>query len=129
MSAQMPVTVSTTPLASQTTSQEDFQTAAGYRELAAQTAANAATHRAQAKRFAEQGQSELSHACHQLAEEAAGRSGGYAAIADFLEKRRSPDGGSGETKHVSLPLLVRPDLGSHATAVPGMCLNVSPRRS
>ena len=86
MSAQVAVFVTTTPIASLTASQGDFQTATGYRELAAQAAANAATHAAQAKRFAEQGQSELSHVCHQLAEEATRRSRGYAAIADFFEK-------------------------------------------
>jgi hypothetical protein len=86
MSAQTTVSLSTTSIPSTTASQADFQTATGYRELAAQAAANAATHAAQAKRFAEQGQSELAHMCHQLAQEAARRSKGYAANADFFEK-------------------------------------------
>ncbi len=86
MSAQITVSLSTTPIPSSTASQGDFQTATGYRELAAQAAANAATHAAQAKRFAEQGQSELAHVCHQLAQEATRRSEGYAANADFFEK-------------------------------------------
>ncbi len=86
MSTQVPVYVTTTPIVSQTPSQTDFETAAGYRELAAQAAANGATHRAQAGRFAAQGQNELSHVCHQLAQEAISRSEGYAAHADFFEK-------------------------------------------
>jgi hypothetical protein len=86
MSAQTTVSLSTTSIPSTTASPADFQTATGYRELAAQAAANAATHTAQAKRFAEQGQSELAHVCHQLAQETARRSEGYAANADFFEK-------------------------------------------
>lgn len=83
--SQIPVSV-TTPIAPQTASQRDFQTATGYRELAAQAAAIAATHAAQAKRFAEQEQSELAHVCHYLAQEATRRSEGYGANADFFEK-------------------------------------------
>jgi hypothetical protein len=86
MSAQVPVFVTTTPIASPTASQGDFQTATGYRELATQAAANAAAHVAQAKRFAELGQSELAHVCHCLAQEATRRREGYAANADFFEK-------------------------------------------
>lgn len=86
MSAQVPVFVTTTPIAPPTASQGDSQTATGYRELAAQAAANAATHAAQAKRFAEQGQSELAHVCHCLAQEAIRRRQGYAANAEFFEK-------------------------------------------
>ena len=86
MSAQVPVFVTTTPIASATASEGDFQTATGYRELAAQAAANAATHAAQAKRFAEQGQSELAQVCHHLAQEATRRSEACAANADFFEK-------------------------------------------
>jgi hypothetical protein len=86
MSAQVPVFLTSTPIASPTASQGDFQTATGYRELAALAAENAATHAAQTKRFAELGQSELAHVCHQLAQEATRRSEGYAANADFFEK-------------------------------------------
>jgi uncharacterized protein HemY len=86
MSARTTVSLSTTPIPTQTASQEYLQTAAGYRELAAQAATSAATYAAQANRFAEQGQSELSHVCHQLAQESTRRSDGYASNADFLEK-------------------------------------------
>ena len=85
MSGQITVSLSTT-LPSPTASQGDFQTATGYRELAEHAAANAVTHGAQAERFAHQGQSELSHVCHQLAQEATRRSEAYAANADFFEK-------------------------------------------
>jgi hypothetical protein len=86
MSAQVTVSLSTIPIPSSTASQGDLQAAAGYRELAAQAAASAATHAAQAKRFGEQGQRELSDMCHHLAQEATRRSEGCAATADFLEK-------------------------------------------
>jgi hypothetical protein len=86
MSAQVTVSLSTIPIPSSTASQGDLQIAAGYRELAAQAAASAATHAAQAKRFAEQGQGELSCVCHHLAQEATRRSEGFAANADFFEK-------------------------------------------
>jgi hypothetical protein len=89
MSAQVTVSLSTTLIPSPTASQRDFETSAGYRELAAQAAANAATHTALAKRFAEQGQSELSHVCRHLAQEATRRCEGYAANADFFEKYMS----------------------------------------
>lgn len=85
MSGQITVSLSTT-LPSPTASQGDFQTATGYRELAEYAAANAATHAAQAKRFAEQGQSELAQVCHHLAQEATRRSEACAANADFFEK-------------------------------------------
>jgi hypothetical protein len=86
MSAQTTVSLSTTPIPSPTASQRDLQTAAGYRELAMQAAASAAAHAAQAKRFTEQGQGELSRVCHHLAQEATRRSEGCAANADFFEK-------------------------------------------
>jgi hypothetical protein len=86
MSAQVTVSLNATALPSPTASQGDLQTSVGYRELAAQAAASAATHVAQAKRFAEQGQSELSQVCWHLAQEAIQRSRGYAAAADFFEK-------------------------------------------
>jgi hypothetical protein len=88
MSTQATVSLSTTPISSPD-AQGDLQTSAGYRELAAHAAASAATHAAQAKRFAEQGQSELSHVCQHLAQEATRRSEGYAANADFFEKYMS----------------------------------------
>jgi predicted dienelactone hydrolase len=75
MSAQLTVSLSTIPKPFPTASQEDLQTAAGYRELAAQ-----------AKRFGEQAQGELSDICHHLAQEATRLSEGCAANADFLEK-------------------------------------------
>lgn len=89
MSAKVTASLNVTALPSLTASHGDLQTSAGYRELAAQTAASAATHAAQANRFAEQGQSELSHVCRHLALEATRRSGGYAANADFFEKNMS----------------------------------------
>jgi hypothetical protein len=86
MSGQVTVSLNTSPIPSPTASHEDLQTAAGYRELAAACAASAATHAAQAERFGEQGQSELSDLCHHLAQEATRRSQGCAANADFFEK-------------------------------------------
>jgi hypothetical protein len=86
MSAQITGSLSTTPIPLSTASQADFQTATGYRELAAEAAASAATHAAQAKRFGEQGQGELSQICHHLAHEALRRSEACAATADFFEK-------------------------------------------
>jgi hypothetical protein len=86
MSAQVTVSLSTIPRPVPTASNVDLQTAAGYRELAAQAAARAATHAAQAARFGEQAQGELSHICHHLALEATRLSEGCAANADFFEK-------------------------------------------
>jgi hypothetical protein len=85
MSAQVTVSLSTTSIPSPTASHGDLQTAAGYRELAAQAAASAATNAAQAKRFGELGQRELSALCNHLAQEATRRSEGCAANADFFE--------------------------------------------
>jgi hypothetical protein len=86
MSTQVTVSLSTIPKPFPTASQGDLQTAAGYRELAAQAAASAATHAAQAMRFGEQGQGELSDICKHLAQEATRLSEGCVAYADFFAK-------------------------------------------
>ena len=89
MSTQITVALSTTPTQSSAASRRNLQTVAGYRELAAHAAANAATHVEQANRFAEQGQSELAHVCHHLAQEAMLRSAACVANADFFENECS----------------------------------------
>lgn len=89
MSARITLSLNRTPTPSSTASRRNLQTVAGYRELAAHAAANSATYVDQANRFAEQGQSELAHVCHHLAQEAMQRSAACVANADFFENECS----------------------------------------
>lgn len=85
MSAQISVSVTKAHITSATASHGDLQIAAGYRELEEHATANAVRYRAQAEKFAKQGQGELAHVCRSLAEEATQRSEAYAANAYFFE--------------------------------------------